>query len=77
MVRRDVPHPPHVRSERVHTGHSACGLQRGVPPAQVQQLELVGVHLGVLRVLQVDPSDPVPLLLQKGDEVVSMKPPPP
>ena len=39
--------------------------------AQVEQLELVGVHVGVLRVLQVDPADPVAPLLQERDEVVS------
>jgi hypothetical protein len=47
------------------------GLETGVPAPQVEDLELVGVDVGVLGVLEVDAPHPVATLLQIRDEVMA------
>jgi hypothetical protein len=75
VVGGDEAHAAHVRGQRVHLVDVPGGQQALVPPAQVPQLELVGVHVGVLGTLEVDTPDPVAALLQIGDEVVADEPP--
>jgi hypothetical protein len=71
VVLGDESHPAHVRSERIDLIHVPHGEERVVPAPQVEELELVGVDLRVLRALEVHPANPVPPLLQVGDEMMA------
>src|SRR6266568_5593463 len=71
MVGRDKTHATHVRRECVDVVDAASRLKAGIPPPQVEKLELVAVGLSEFRQLDVDAADPMTLLLESGGEVMS------
>ena len=65
MVRRDEAHAAHVGRERVDVVDAAgVACEAVVPAAEVEELELVGVDVGVLGLLEVDAAHPVALRLR-------------
>src|SRR5438105_145692 len=70
MMGGDEPHAAHVRGESVDVLDAPGGLQRRVRPPEIEDLELVGVHVGVFGVLQIDASHPVTIRLETAHQVV-------
>jgi hypothetical protein len=71
VVGRDEAHAAHVGGQRIDVVDAAGGQQALVEAAEVAQLELVGVRVGVLGTGDVHPPHPVAPLLQRRDEVVA------
>src|SRR5690242_17021418 len=73
MVRRDEAHPTHVGSERIHMLDALRGLEAALPPTKVEQAKLIGIALGVFRMLDVNAANPVALPLQEGNQMMADK----
>src|SRR5918997_861969 len=71
MVRRDETHATHIGGQRVDVVDAPGRQQAFVEAAKIAQLELVRIHRGVLRNVEVNASYPVAALLQRGDEVMT------
>src|SRR5579864_8320253 len=67
----DETHAAHVGRQRVHFITPAGGLEATVPPAQIQQLKLIGACGTVFGDLEVDAADPISQALQVGDEMMA------
>jgi hypothetical protein len=49
--------------------YASSSLEAVIPAAKVQELELIGVSQGKLGKLDINPADPVALLLKISDQV--------
>ncbi len=75
MVILDESHSAHVRRERIDRSDPAGHLQTVIPPAQVDDLELIGIHIRVFRIFEIGATDVVPLLPEIGHEMMTDKSP--
>ncbi len=69
----DVADAAHVRGQIVHlspsrTTHGGLAL---LPPAEVEQLELVGDRRSELGILEIDATHPYPSALRARDQVMA------
>src|ERR1019366_2065456 len=71
MMRGYESHTAHVGGEGIHFVDPASGSETVLPSPKIQQQELIGIALRILRRLLVDTTNPVSLLLQECDEMMS------
>ena len=70
VVAGDEAHAAHVGCQRIDLVDPACGLETVGPSAQVDDLELVGIGLGILGKLDVRAAYPVAVPLEQRHQVV-------
>jgi hypothetical protein len=56
-----VPNPTHVGGEMVNLVYLTCGHEAIIQPAKVQYFELIRFGGFILRLLDVNTADPIPL----------------
>jgi hypothetical protein len=77
VVIGDEAHSAHVRRERIDLIDPLRGNVAVLPAPQIEYFEFIGVGGCVLRLLQVDASNPVSPSLEKRNEMVSDESPRP
>jgi len=68
--RRNIPDSAHVGREVVDLVDVPRGLQAVIPPAQIQNLKLIGCGLLVLRVLDIHTTNPGSIALEPAHEMM-------